>query len=277
MSVALVTGASSGIGEAIALRLAALGYTTYGAARHVERMSTLKQAGGIPLKLDFTDPASIKSAVDTILAEGGGVDILVNVGGTALYGAVEQTSMEDARRIFEVNLFGSADLIRQLTPQMRERRSGTIINVTSVGGVAASPYGAWYHATKFAFEGFSSSLRQELNPFGVDVVIIRPEAIKSGWRGVAGETLLANSGEGPYVKATKAAYAKYMSPAFDKMLSDPKVVADLVERILKTKRPKSVYMVPFMANVTLTLVALLWSDRWRDAFIRKFIGLPKTM
>jgi short-subunit dehydrogenase len=277
MSVALVTGASSGIGEAIAVRLASKGYVTYGAARRSDHMLKFAQAGGKPVRLDLTDPASIKSSMDKIIEESGGIDIFVNVGGTALYGAVEETSLADARSLFEVNLFGGADITQRIIPHMRKKRSGTIINVTSVGGVAASPYGAWYHATKFALEGFSASLRQELNPFGVNVVIIRPEAIKSGWRAVAGETLLANSGDGPYSKATRAAYAKYMSASFDKMLSDPKVVADVVERILSTKRPKSAYMVPFMATVTLTLVSLLMRDRLRDAFIRKFIGLPKTM
>jgi short-subunit dehydrogenase len=174
-------------------------------------------------------------------------------------------------------LFGGATLIQKLAGQMRTRGSGTIINITSVGGVIASPYSAWYHATKFAIEGFSASLRQELSPFGVDVVVVRPEAIKTGWRAIAGATLLANSGDGPYAKATRAMHAKYMSPQFDKMVADPNIVADVIERILSAKRPKSVYMVPWMANVLLTTTALMGSDRVRDAFVRKFIGLPKTM
>src|SRR6202012_137987 len=176
--------------------------------------------------------------------------------------------------LFEVNLFGGATLIQKLAGQMRARRSGIIINITSVGGVVASPYGAWYHATKFAFEGFSASLRQELSPFGVDVVIVRPEAIKTGWRAIASATLLENSGKGPYAAATRAMHARYMSAQFDKMVADPKIVADVIERILASKRPKSVYMVPRMARVLLALTALMGSDRVRDAFVRKFIGLP---
>jgi short-subunit dehydrogenase len=275
--VALVTGASSGIGEAIAVRLASLGITTYGAARHPERMQALEKAGGHPVKVDLAEPASIEACIAAIATESGGVDILVNAAGTALYGSVEEIPFAEARRLFEVNLFGAAALIQQLAAQMRVRRSGTIINITSVGGVIASPYGAWYHATKFAFEGFSSSLRQELNPFGVDVVIVRPEAIKTGWRSIAGATLLANSGDKPYAKATQAAYAKYMSPEFDRGVADPNIVADVVERILAAKRPRSTYMVPRMANVLLVMSALMGSDRIRDAFVRKFIGLPKTM
>lgn len=275
--VALVTGASSGIGQAISERLASLGIKTYGAARHTENMESLERAGGHPLKMDMTDPASIEACVSTITAESGGVDILVNVAGTALYGSVEEIPLSEARRLFEINLFGAATLIQKFAAYMRAKRSGTIINITSVGGVVASPYGAWYHATKFAFEGFSSSLRQELSPFGIDVVIVRPEAIKTGWRAIAGATLLSNSGEGPYAKATQAMHAKYMSAQFDKLVADPSIVADVVQRILSSNRPKSVYMVPRMANVLLTFTSLMGSDRVRDAFVRKFIGLPKTM
>jgi short-subunit dehydrogenase len=275
--VALVTGASSGIGEAIAVRLASHGIKTYGAARRTERMKQLEKAGGRPIKIDLADPVSIEASVSSIIAENGGVDILVNAAGAALYGSAEEIPMAEARRLFEVNLFGATALVQQLAAQMRARRSGTIINITSVGGVVASPYGAWYHATKFALEGFSASLRQELSPFGVDVVIIRPDAIRTGWRAIAGETLLAHSGEGPYAQATQTAYAKIMSPQFEKHLSDPSVIADVVDNILSTKRPNPVYTVPKMAKVLLTVAALMGSDRNRDAFVRWFFGLPKTM
>jgi NAD(P)-dependent dehydrogenase (short-subunit alcohol dehydrogenase family) len=275
--VALVTGASSGIGEAIAVRLAAHGIKTYGAARRTDQMKELKRSGGHALKIDLADAASIEASVSSIIAEHGGVDILVNAAGTALYGSVEETPIAEVRKLFEANLFGAATLIQKLAAPMRARRSGTIINITSVGGVVSSPYGAWYHATKFAFEGFSASLRQELSPFGIDVVIVRPDAIRTGWRAIAGETLLAHSGEGPYAKATQTAYAKIMSPEFEKRLSDPSVVADVADAILSAKRPKPVYMVPRMAKVLLIVTALLGSDRNRDAFLRWFFGLPKTM
>jgi NAD(P)-dependent dehydrogenase (short-subunit alcohol dehydrogenase family) len=274
---ALVTGASSGIGQAIAVRLASKGIKTYGAARHSERMKPLEAAGGHPVIMDLADAASIEAGVARIIAESGGVDILVNAAGAALYGSIEETPIADARKLFEANFFGGASLIHLLAGQMRERRSGTIINITSVGGVVAMPYGGWYHATKFALEALSASLRQELNPFGVDVVIIRPEAIKTGWRATVGETLMANSGDGPYSKATRAANGKFMSPEFEKNLSDPTIVADLVETILSSKRPKPIYMVPRMAKILLTMTALMGSARNRDAFVRMFVGLPKKM
>jgi short-subunit dehydrogenase len=277
LGVALVTGASSGIGKAIAVRLAQPGCKTYGAARHPEKMTALAEAGGHPVVVDVSDAVSIQDCVSAILLESGGVDVLVNVAGTALYGSVEESALADARELFEINLFGAEALIQQLAPWMRARRSGSIINITSVGGVIASPYGAWYHATKFAFEGFSAALRQELSPFGVYVVIVRPEAIKTGWRAIAGSTLLANSGDGPYAKATRAMHAKYMSAQFEKAVADPIVVANVVQQTLSSERKKSVYMVPRMASVLLTMTALMGSDRIRDAFVRKFIGLPKSM
>jgi NAD(P)-dependent dehydrogenase (short-subunit alcohol dehydrogenase family) len=277
VTVALVTGASSGIGEAIAVQLASQGIQTFGAARGIVKMEKLVAAGGTALSLDLTLPASIDDCIEQVMAKAGRIDILVNAAGAALYGAIEDVSIEDARTLFDVNLFGAAALIQKVAPLMRAQRAGHIINISTVGGVIASPYGGWYHATKFALEGLSASLRQELNPFGVDVVVIRPEAIRSGWRAIAGATLIENSGDGPYKVAARAMHDKYMSAGFEKMLADPAVVAKLVARIIATKRPKSVYLVPFMAKVTLTLVTLMGSDRLRDAFVRKFIGLPRTL
>ena len=154
--------------------------------------------------------------------------------------------------------------------------ASVIFTSSSVGRTGRAYWGA-YAVSKFAVEGLSASLRQELSPFGIDVVVLRPEAIDTKWRSIAGATLLANSADGPYKTAVRAMHAKYTSPEFDNAVADPKVVADTVEKILHAARPKSVYMTPFMANVLLTVVKLMSSDRVRDAFVRKFIGLPKTM
>ena len=154
--VALVTGASSGIGEAVAQRLASIGITTYAAARRVERMEHLKGEGVRVLKLDLTDEQSIDDCFETITAEAGGIDIIVNNAGYGSYGSLEEVPIEEARRQFEVNLFGLARLTQLVIPRMRSKRSGWILNVSSIGGVGASPYGSWYHATKFAVEGLTS-------------------------------------------------------------------------------------------------------------------------
>jgi short-subunit dehydrogenase len=192
--VALVTGASSGIGEAIALRLAAMGVTTYAAARRLDRMKHLEEKGIRVLGLDLTDEVSIEACNRTITIETDGIDILVNNAGYGSYGSFEEIPLGEARRQFEVNLFGLARLAQLAIPRMRTNRSGWIVNVSSIGGVGASPYGSWYHATKFALEGLTSALRQELNPFGVNVVILRPGAIDTEWRGIAGASLLERSG-----------------------------------------------------------------------------------
>lgn len=275
--VALVTGASSGIGEAVAIRLAAMGITTYAAARRLDRMEHLKAKGIRALKLDLTDEASIEECYKTIAGEVGGIDILVNNAGYGSYGSIEEVPLDEARRQFEVNLFGLGRITQLSIPHMRSQRAGLILNVSSIGGVGAYPYGGWYHATKFALEGLSSSLRQELTPFGVNVVILRPGAIDTGWRAIVGATLLEHSGDGPYSKAVQAAHSKFMSPEFDKMVANPTVIADVVQKIVESARPRSIYTAPRMARNLALVHKLLGSDRLRDAFARRFIGLPKTM
>ena len=151
--VILVTGASSGIGLATALKLVAEGHVVYGGARRTAAMAPIEAAGGHVLSLDVGDEASMTAAVDTILDREGRIDVLVNNAGYAVYGAVEDVPIADARHQFEVNLFGLARMIQLVLPGMRERRSGTIINISSMGGTIYTPLGAWYHATKHAVEG----------------------------------------------------------------------------------------------------------------------------
>ncbi len=275
--VALVTGASSGIGEAIALRFAAMGITTYAAARRVDRMAGLLQHGIHVLPLDLTDAASIDHCVAQISARHGGVDILVNNAGYGAYGSVEEMPMDDARRQVEVNLFGLAALTRCVIPHMRQQRWGKILNITSIGGVQAAPYGGWYHATKFAVEGLSSSLRQELAPFDVDVVLIRPGAIRSEWADIAAGHMREVSGAGPYRAAVGALHTLFTSERLQKMAGDPAVIADVAQRAVTATRPKSAYTAPRAARIMLWVGKLLGSDRLRDWSTRAFMGLPGKM
>jgi short-subunit dehydrogenase len=277
IGVALVTGASSGIGEAIALELKRIGFTTYAAARRVERMEHLRAAGIRVIFLDLLDDSSIEECISTIRDESGPVDVLVNNAGYGLYGSIEEISLEEARRQVQVNLFGLAEITKLVIPDMRSKRSGKIINISSVGGVAASPYGGWYHASKFAVEGLSSSLRQELYPFGVNVITIRPGAIRSGWRDVAGESLIRNSGNGPYAKAVQAMYSKFMSPDFEKMVTDPDAIAKVVGEAVTDPKPSAIYTAPRLARTIIRINKLLGSERLRDAFSRRFLGLPNKM
>lgn len=274
---ALVTGASSGIGEATALRLAAMGITTYAAARRVERMQHLKRHGVRVLALDVTDGASIEACLKTIEAERGGIDILINNAGYGAYGAFEEVPHDEARRQVEMNLFGLAALTRRAIPHMRRQRWGKILNVSSIGGLQAAPYGSWYHATKFAVEGLSSSLRQELSPFGVDVVLIRPGAIRTEWAGIAADSLLQVSGSGPYAPAVRSLHALFTGGQLERMAAEPAAIADTVVRAIGARRPRSAYIAPRIAWALVRLGQLLGSDRLRDRATRAFMKLPATL
>ncbi|QQM38822.1 oxidoreductase [Streptomyces liliifuscus] len=239
--VALVTGASSGIGEATALKLHELGYTVHAAARRVERMTHLAERGIHPLAMDVTDDDSMRGGVERIVAESGRVDVLVNNAGYGSYGALEDVPMSEARYQFEVNVFGAARLAQLVLPHMRAQRGGRIVNVSSMGGKIYTPLGSWYHATKFATEGLSDCLRLEVAPFGVHVVLIEPGGIKTEWGGIAADHLLKVSGEGAYAdRATAVASA--MNPANGEARgSEPSVVADAIAKAVTARRPKARY------------------------------------
>jgi NADP-dependent 3-hydroxy acid dehydrogenase YdfG len=157
--VILVTGASSGIGKATAQQLIKEGHIVYGAARRIEKMKDLEESGGHAIQMDVIKEQEVKACADRIIKEQGRIDVLVNNAGYAVYGPVENVDLEDARRQFEVNIFGLAAITKEVLPYMREAKSGTIINISSIGGKIYTPLGAWYHATKHALEGWSDCLR----------------------------------------------------------------------------------------------------------------------
>ncbi|HEV3356144.1 MAG TPA: oxidoreductase [Pseudonocardiaceae bacterium] len=266
--VALVTGASSGIGEAGARKLNELGYTVYGAARRVERMKGLADAGVHVLAMDVTDAESMTEGVKRIIDENGRIDVLVNNAGYGSYGAVEDVPLDEARAQFEVNVFGAAQLIQLVTPHMRAQGSGRIINITSMGGKIYTPFGGWYHGTKFALEALSDSLRNELRPFGVDVVVIEPGGIRTEWGGIAADNLRQTSGEGAYAKPV-ARMATMMGR--DGLGSDPKVIANAIARAATARRPRTRYAVGMGAKPAIFLRWLL-PDRAFDGLIRLGLG-----
>lgn len=265
--VALVTGASSGIGEATVRSLLGAGYTVYAAARRVERMAGLAHDGARLLALDVTDDASLTDGVGKVLAEAGRVDLLVNNAGYGSYGALEDVPIAEGRRQFEVNVFGLARLTQLLLPGMRERRSGTIVNVSSIGGKFYEPLGSWYHATKFAVEGLSDSLRIELRPFGVRVVIVEPGPILSEWSGIARTSLLETSSGGPYAKAARRVAATMKSADRPGMASPPEVVAEAILAAAQARKPAARYPVGRGAKPLMALRRLL-PDRAFDLLVR---------
>jgi NAD(P)-dependent dehydrogenase (short-subunit alcohol dehydrogenase family) len=264
---ALITGASSGIGEATALRLAELGYTVYAAARRVERMSDLADRGIRTHAVDVTDNADLVALVKAIIAESGRIDVLINNAGYGLYGALEDVPMEEARRQFDVNLFGLARLTQLVLPQMRAQQDGYIVNVSSMGGKIWEPLGSWYHASKFAVEGLSDSLRVEVAEFGIKVVIIQPGTIRSEWSAIAADQLEATSANTPYARLAKMVGAGLRGVDHMRLASGPDVVAKAIAKAVQSPKPRTRYVVGGGARAILLAEQIL-PDRGFDRFIQ---------
>jgi NAD(P)-dependent dehydrogenase (short-subunit alcohol dehydrogenase family) len=264
--VALVTGASAGIGEATARALLAAGYTVFAGARRRERMADLAALGATLIYLDLTDDASIVAAVEAIKTGAGRLDVLVNNAGYGSYGALEDVPLAEARRQFDVNVFGLARLAQLVLPIMREQKTGKIVNVTSIGGKIWEPLGSWYHATKFAVEGLSDCLRVEVSRLGIDVIIIEPGAIRTEWAGIARDGLLQVSKNGAYA-AQADRYARLLEKADSSSLSSPpEVVARTILRAVSARRPKTRYATGGGAHLILFLKKIL-PDRMFDRLI----------
>ena len=181
--VVAITGASNGMGFAAAELFAKQGWTVYGGARRVEKIPAAEHIHA--LKLDVTDHASNQAFIDKIFQQEKRIDVLINNAGYGEYGPVEDISLEHARRQFETNFFGAADLAQLVLPIMRAQQSGRIINISSIGGDVYMPLGAYYHATKAALQQWSDSLDIEIAPFGVRSLVIQPGGTQSAWSDIA--------------------------------------------------------------------------------------------
>ena len=271
---ALVTGASSGIGEETARTLHKLGYTVYAAARRTDRLKQLTAIGIHALTMDVTDDESMSSGIEKIITETGRIDVLVNNAGYGSYGAIEDVSLDEARRQFEVNVFGLARLIQLVLPHMRAQRSGTIINISSMGGRLTTPLGGWYHATKYAVEALSDALRMETAPFGIDVVVIEPGGIRTEWSGIAADHLEETAEGSAYASQIKAVANSMRSESTNKRQSPPSVIADTVEKIVTARKPRTRYVVGFAAKPLVTLRRIL-PDRAFDRVISAALGVRR--
>jgi NAD(P)-dependent dehydrogenase (short-subunit alcohol dehydrogenase family) len=260
--VVLITGASSGMGKETAKLLLQQGYTVYAAARRIDRMADLQPLGGKVLSMDVTDDAAMIRGVDEIIRAEGRIDVLVNNAGFGSYGAIEEVPMSDARYQMDVNVFGLARLSQLVIPHMRRQGSGKIVNITSIGGKVVTPFGGWYHASKFAVEALSDAMRMEVKSFGVDVIVIEPGGVKTEWGQIAMDNLAKVSGIGPYKGMVDRVLATM--PGIEAKAAEPLVIARLVARAITAKRPKTRYHGGYMAGFVLTLRKLL-SDRQFDA------------
>jgi short-subunit dehydrogenase len=250
----IITGVSSGIGRETALFLAKHNYVVYGGARRVEKLKELEQKGVNTFSLDVTDEISVSNFVGKVLENEGRIDVLINNAGYGEYGSVEDVEIENAKKQIDVNLFGLARMIKLVLPVMRKQQSGKIVNISSIGGKMATPMGGWYHASKFAVEALSDSLRMEVKQFGIDVIVVEPGGIKSEWVGIANQTMLAASGNTAYAHlAEKAPQSTETIKKMENKIPAPTVIAELIRKAIEAKNPKTRYSKGFLAKPILLL------------------------
>ncbi len=239
--VILITGASSGIGKAAALYLCREGHKVYAAARRLEEMQDINEAGGHAMRMDITREEDVQSAVKHVIGAEGRIDVLINNAGYGIYGPVEEVPLDLVRKMYEVNLFGLGRITQLCIPHMRKAGRGRIINVSSMGGKVYMPLGAWYHGSKHAVEGWSDSLRVELKPFHIDVVIVEPGIISTEFGDEMIKTLLKISGEGPYARLVKAFARESRKSYQEGGGSPPELIARVISKAVRARRPRIRY------------------------------------
>lgn len=259
----LITGASSGIGEATARLLLKNGYQVYAAARRVSHMKELEKLGATIIEMDITNVQQVNECVSKIINNSGGIDVLINNAGYGSLGSVEEVPIDEARRQFEVNVFGMAQLTQQILPYMREKQRGRIINISSVGAKIYQPLAGWYHATKFALEGLSDSMRIEVKEFGIDVVLIEPGPIRTEWDSIALDNLSKSSKNGPYHRIASGMAKNFKLFYSHRLASIPEHVAKVILKSVKASRPRTRYAAGRGAKLMLFFRKIL-SDRTLD-------------
>jgi NAD(P)-dependent dehydrogenase (short-subunit alcohol dehydrogenase family) len=275
----LVTGCSSGIGRATALRLARSGWKVYASARRPETIADLRDAGCQTLALDVTDEQSMRAAVDTVEQAQGAVGVLINNAGYSQSGAIETVPLDAVRRQFETNVFGLVRLTQLVLPKMRAQRWGKIVNLGSMGGRLSFPGGGHYHATKHAVEAISDAMRFELRGFGIDVILLEPGLITTEF-GEAATASMADTtiaGDDPYAKfnATVGAVTKgaYEGP-MRRLGGGPDRVAKTIERALKRRHPPARITITPSAKLTIAMRRLMPDRAW-DAAMRQQFPQPR--
>jgi short-subunit dehydrogenase len=261
MKTVLITGASSGFGKSVAEKLLSEGYVVYAAARRIEKMRDIDAKGARLLKMDVTDAASVNAGVARVIVEQKQIDVLFNNAGYGSYGAIECVPLEEIQRQYEVNVFGMARLIKAVLPYMREKKSGLIINTSSVVGKVSMPVMGWYSSTKHAVEAMSDALRMEVKHLGINVVVIEPGPVRTEFEETAFATLDKLAHPEDY-KPLAAAFKRYSVNMYAKA-PGPESTADAVVRAIKAKRPGFRYPTTAMAK-TLLKVRRLLGDRLLD-------------
>jgi short-subunit dehydrogenase len=275
--IVLVTGATAGIGRMTALYLAKRGHHVIATGRKLPELAALKtEAGSLKLdtvSLDVTSAASIAAAVTAVdvLTKGHGLDVLVNNAGFGVLGPTSEIGDAEMRRQYDTNVFGLMNVTRAFLPKMVERRAGSVVNVSSVGGRITLPYFGVYNSTKYAVEALSDALRYEMRPFGISVSLIEPGIIRTNFEATA------VSGLGQF-KTTPFAVAveKYeeMSKLANRFASEPIVIAKAIAKAVGSRRPRARYVAPFSNHMIFVMSALLPTRVW-DWTMRKVGFLNK--
>ncbi len=278
----LITGATDGLGKAAALLLAERGYRVFAAGRSAEKrakLDVLAREKGLPLEtleMDVCDDRSVQKAVSYVYQESGAIDVLINNAGLVYVGAVEDLRMEDWRRQFETNFFGVLRVTQAVLPQMRERRKGRILMMSSVSGFVTPPTQGAYSASKHAIEALSNALRHELYPFGIHTILIQPGYIMTNIQNTAMEmaqTYQEKFTSGPYAKI----YSSYLGNATStraQSKTTPEDCARIMLKAIEAPRPKARYgLTPLATLAKFTNWAL--TDNAADHMIRRRYGITR--
>jgi short-subunit dehydrogenase len=270
--IVLVTGASSGLGRSIASLLCERGFTVFGTSRHANDNSSSgeKSNGFGMLPLDVDSDESVRACLGTLLQKSGGrLDVLINNAGYGLAGAIEETSIREAKLQFETNFFGVARMVKEVLPIMRKQTSGRIINVGSLEAVIPAPFTAFYAAAKAALRGYSEVLRQEVRPFGIKVSLVEPGFFRTN---ILNSSKYASETIEEYGGMRKSVFSKFMELSENGL--DPIVAAETILSILESKSPRLSYRVGKESKYA-TFKRIL-PERWFEAGAMKFWGLEEA-
>lgn len=272
----LITGATAGIGRRTALDLAAAGHRVIASGRRVDALAALAAESPSPIhtvRLDVTDAASISAAVVEVdrITDGHGLDVLVNNAGYGIVGPTELVSDADLKRQYETNVFGLMAVTRAFLPRMRQRGSGRIINVSSMGGRMTLPLMGVYNSTKYALESLSDALRLELAMFGIQVVLIEPGYIRTEFTHTSMKEAEAyRDAASPYAAAMLQLEAA--EKKMGKTAVGPEYISRAIHAAIRARRPRARYVAPLSGHLLFVLLAVLPTS-WVDAVFRRLTGL----
>ena len=267
--VALVTGATSGIGEATTYRLHDRGYQVYATGRNEQALDALRSRGFNARRLDVTDEGAVTCLIDEIAADHGGVDVLVNSAGFGLASPLEQAALSDVRSLLETNVIAMLHLSQAVLPAMRERGAGTIVNIGSTGGRFTTPGAGAYHMSKYSVEALSLALGAEVKPFGVRVVLIEPTGVRTGFSHAQLNASASTNEDDPY-REFKRRYDETTHALAENHLVtiDADTVARAVVRAVDARNPKPRYIVGASGKATVLARRLLTDRTWEWIVMR---------